>query len=339
MLTVKPSLAKRIIIEAIKHDEPFILISAPGVCKTQLVAQACKETAHLFFDPRISARDELDAAGLPQNVTGDDGVLRTIWARPGILPTLPDTVFFLDEIGCAKPAMQNVFLQLVQQRQAGDHPLPAGNHIGAATNMAGQGAHVHPISSALMSRFSVILPIEPDADDFIAHGQTVGADPRGLAYIKARPRDLHVLPEKGAWHSHASPRTWLEQVFPKLARYPAELWPVLFAPLIGEGLSAQFCSFMREMDRMPDVVECIASPQSAPVPMAHELSIAVSLGISLAYRATQANIGAIVTYLARLPIDLLGECLAFFWTEATRREASLFRTKAYQDYVITQARS
>jgi hypothetical protein len=74
-------------------------------------------------------RDPVDARGVPDV---RDGL--THWNPPAELPRSGKGIFFLDEVGQAPSAMQQVCGQIALERRCGDYVLPEGWYVVAASN-------------------------------------------------------------------------------------------------------------------------------------------------------------------------------------------------------------
>ena len=115
---------------------------APGVGKSQVVAQVAAALDVRLIDIRAILLDLVDLRGLP---TVEHG--KAAWATPAFLP---------DEAAC---------YQLVLDRALGEYRLPDGWTVFAAGNREGDRAVTPRMSSALANRF-VHLSFEPDLDDW-----------------------------------------------------------------------------------------------------------------------------------------------------------------------------
>ena len=141
-------------------QKPAFLWGAPGVGKSQVVAQVAAALGLRLIDIRAVLLDPVDLRGLP---TVEDG--KAAWAIPAFLPENGAGILFLDELNAAPPLVQAACYQLVLDRALGEYHLPEGWSVFAAGNREGDRAVTSRMSSALANRF-VHLSFEPDLDDW-----------------------------------------------------------------------------------------------------------------------------------------------------------------------------
>src|SRR5271157_4947272 len=140
--------------------KPAFLWGAPGVGKSQVVAQVAATLGVRLIDIRAVLLDPVDLRGLP---TVEHG--KAAWATPAFLPEDGAGILFLDELNAAPPLVQAACYQLVLDRALGDYRLPDGWTVFAAGNREGDRAVTSRMSSALANRF-IHLPFETDLDDW-----------------------------------------------------------------------------------------------------------------------------------------------------------------------------
>src|SRR4029079_8083765 len=95
-------------------------------------------------------------------------------------------VLFLDELAQAPPLVQAACLQLTLDRRVGEHELPAGWSVIAASNRAEDRAGTHRLISPLLNRF-VHLDLEVSNEDWQAWAVASGIAPEVRAFLRYRP--------------------------------------------------------------------------------------------------------------------------------------------------------
>ena len=160
--TVTLSEAKAL-IECAAQEQSFLLLSAPGVGKSDMVCQASAAAGlecRSLLGTQIAAED---VSGVPY-IVGE----RSVFCPPRIL--LPESpkpfCLFLDELPACTPDIQKAFYSLLLERRLGEHGLPAGTWVVAAGNRSQDRALVRTISSALVNRV-VILEIRADVSEWL----------------------------------------------------------------------------------------------------------------------------------------------------------------------------
>src|SRR3954452_17826981 len=130
--TVTLSQAKEL-IRCLSHEQSVLLLSPPGVGKSDVVRQAAAEAG-------LECRALLGTQIAPEDVSGVPKLLgeRAVFCPPRSV--LPEDgrpfCLFLDELPSALPEVQKAFYSLLLERRLGEHRLPAGTWVVAAGNRA-----------------------------------------------------------------------------------------------------------------------------------------------------------------------------------------------------------
>src|SRR5438552_17146628 len=134
-------------------EQSILLLSAPGVGKTAIVAQAAA-------DADLPCRSLLGTQIAPEDVSGIPRIVgeRSVFCPPRVLlPESPEPFcLFLDELPACSPDVQKAFYSLLLERRLGEHRLPKGTWVVAAGNRAEDRALVRSISSALLNRVTIL---------------------------------------------------------------------------------------------------------------------------------------------------------------------------------------
>ena len=131
--------------------QPVFIWGAPGVGKSQIVAQVAQARGLALRDIRAVLLDPVDLRGLPR-IT-EQGL--SVWCPPAFLPTPSDPqegIIFLDELNAAPPLVQAACYQLILDRAIGEYRLPDGWSIVAAGNREKDKAVSYRMPSALANR-------------------------------------------------------------------------------------------------------------------------------------------------------------------------------------------
>jgi len=216
--TVTLSQAKEL-IKCLAADESVLLLSPPGVGKSDTVAQAAAE-AHLpcrsLLGTQIAPED---VSGVPQ-IVGE----RSVFCPPRVL--LPETdepfCLFLDELPACTPDVQKAFYSLLLERRIGEHRLPRGSWVVAAGNRAEDRALVRTISSALVNRV-IVLNVRVDLAEWIAWAAAHGVRQEIIRFISESPQSL-MRPVPLEPVPFSTPRSWtlLSEALDALVAAPAD---------------------------------------------------------------------------------------------------------------------
>jgi hypothetical protein len=194
--------AKRL-IQCMAHEQSFLLLSAPGVGKSEVVYEAAREAG-------LPCRSLLGTQIAPEDVSGIPRIVgeRSVFCPPRILlPERPEPFcLFLDELPACAPDVQKAFYSLLLERRLGEHALPPGTWVVAAGNRLQDRALVRAMSSALINRVT-ILQIRHDVDEWLAWAQRSGVRAEIRSFIKTVPDALmRAVPADPVPFS--TPRAW-----------------------------------------------------------------------------------------------------------------------------------
>ncbi len=200
--TVTLSQAKEL-IRCLADTESVLLLSAPGVGKSEIVRQAAREAG-------LELRSLLGTQIAPEDVSGVPKLVgnRSVFCPPRVLLPTDDKPFclFLDELPAAPHEVQKAFYSLLLERRLGEYRLPKGTWVVAAGNRTEDRALVRTISSALVNRVFV-LPVRVDLDEWLAWAEQHGVRPELRSFIRYVPLALQrpVPPDPVPF---STPRAW-----------------------------------------------------------------------------------------------------------------------------------
>ncbi len=191
------------LIKCMAQEQSFLLLSAPGVGKSEMVYEAAQEAG-------LPCRSLLGTQIAPEDVSGVPRIVgeRSVFCPPRILlPERPEPFcLFLDELPACAPDVQKAFYSLLLERRLGEHALPPGTWVVAAGNRLQDRALVRAMSSALINRVT-ILQVRHDVDEWLAWAQrsNVRAEIRGFisavpdALMRSVPADPTPFSTPRAW--------------------------------------------------------------------------------------------------------------------------------------------
>jgi hypothetical protein len=191
------------LIRCLAHEQSVLLLSPPGVGKSDAVRQAAAAAG-------LPCKSLLGTQIAPEDVSGVPRIVgeRSVFCPPRVL--LPDQAepfcLFLDELPACAPDVQKAFYSLLLERRIGEFPLPSGAWVVAAGNRAEDRALVRTISSALVNRV-LILNIRMDAGEWLAWAAANGVRADVIRFIEANPGAL-LRPVPDRAEPFSTPRAW-----------------------------------------------------------------------------------------------------------------------------------
>jgi MoxR-like ATPase len=202
METVTLKQAKAI-LASMAHRQSILLLSGPGVGKSDCVRQAA-EAARLPYRSLVGTQiAPEDVSGIPR-IIGE----RSVFCPPRVL--LPENsqpfCMFLDELPACTPDIQKAFYSLLLERRLGEHLLPAGTWVVAAGNRIEDRSLVRALSSALVNRV-IILQVRVDVDEWLEWGRGQRIRTEVLSFLEEnRDALIRAVPDKSVPFS--TPRAW-----------------------------------------------------------------------------------------------------------------------------------
>lgn len=191
------------LIQCMAHEQSFLLLSAPGIGKSEMVYEAASEAG-------LPCRSLLGTQIAPEDVSGVPRIVgeRSVFCPPRILlPERPEPFcLFLDELPACAPDVQKAFYSLLLERRLGEHQLPKGTWVVSAGNRLQDRALVRAMSSALVNRVT-ILQIRHDADEWLGWAQRSGIRKEIRSFIQTVP-DALMRPVPADPVPFSTPRSW-----------------------------------------------------------------------------------------------------------------------------------
>ena len=191
------------LIACLAQEQSVLLLSPPGVGKSDVVRQAAAEA-------NLVCKSLLGTQIAPEDVSGVPRIIgeRSVFCPPRVL--LPENAepfcLFLDELPACTPDVQKAFYSLLLERRLGEYPLPPGTWVVAAGNRAEDRALVRTISSALINRV-LILHVRIDTLEWLVWATGHGVRAEIIDFIREEPaRLLRPVPSQAVPFS--TPRAW-----------------------------------------------------------------------------------------------------------------------------------
>jgi hypothetical protein len=193
------------LIQCMAHEQSFLLLSAPGMGKSEMVYEAAREVG-------LPCRSLLGTQIAPEDVSGVPRIVgeRSVFCPPRLLlPEKPEPFcLFLDELPACAPDVQKAFYSLLLERRLGEHALPAGTWVVAAGNRLQDRALVRAMSSALVNRVT-ILQLRIDTDEWLVWAQQHGVRAEIRSFIRTIP-DALMRPVPADPVPFSTPRAWAQ---------------------------------------------------------------------------------------------------------------------------------
>ncbi len=336
-INLRPQQATALISKYISARIPVLLTGAPGVGKSSLVEQAAEMAGFDLILSHPVVSDPTDAKGLPW--PGKDGESATFLPFGDLaraIKAVKPTIWFLDDLGQASPAVQASFMQLLLARQVNGHRLPDCVTFVAASNRRSDRAGVSGILSPVISRFGAVVGVETSLDDWCEWAFGANLPPELIAFIRFRPELLHLQDARKVddMENFPCPRTWEYAGKAIRMKLPDELEFAALAGAVGEGAAIELRGFLQMIrSKLPNPDSIILDPDNAPIPERPDLLWAVCS--ALAKRVSETNCGRIFRYAERLFENGKSEFAVLLVKDVNRLNPSVRDTPDWTRLVLT----
>jgi MoxR-like ATPase len=241
-----------------KTKEPAIIWGNPGIGKSTIVKEFCKNQKIELIDVRLSQMAPEDLKGLP---FFNHEQHTTTWLTPDFLPTEGQGILFLDELPHADQRLQTAAFQLILDRRIGDYILPKDWLVIAAGNYNEDLDNLFEMGAALKDRFTHIL-VDSSVETWLKWASKNKLHEAVLTFIKLKPEFLDsqgsIVESKEEDTSTIipSPRSWKTvSDFLNSNDNPNDfsLLEDLIRGRIGKIAYAEFVHTLQELKETPDI--------------------------------------------------------------------------------------
>jgi hypothetical protein len=274
--TVSPSRLKMAIQHCTTIKHPLMIWGAPGIGKSDIVAEVAREQKRPLIDIRLPLLEPTDLRGIPHlidiKITSADGkILRDDhgvelteklfkWSNPSDLPTDPlsNALVFFDEMSAASPSVQVATYQIILNRKIGDYTLPDNVVIVAAGNRVKDKGVAYNMPLPLGNRFSH-LTLAVDFDDWQEWALLNRVHQDIVGYLSFCPGDLNQFGADVATLAFATPRSWsfVDKIISS-GSLPDEVLSDLIKGTVGDGPGFKFMTYRKSAANLPaarDILE------------------------------------------------------------------------------------
>lgn len=339
--------AEQYLLKMFKTRQAIELRSSPGVGKSSVVEQvAAKLSSRQYLDQPVACMTFMLATIEPPDVRGymiptkrtneETGAVEyhSTFSLPPLIPTpgvfansrsaykvykdgelvedghdgVPDHgIVFLDERAQAAHDVQKPAADFMLNKRVGQHALPDGWTVWAASNRTSDKSGVNRDLAFLTNRMCVI-EIDAHLDSWVNWAERRGVHPMAIAFAKHKPGLIFegTVPDKPG--PFATPRSLVFAIEalqalspdPDAMELPTDGLSVEAASgWMGDGAASEFLSFMRIAGDLPSFDDIVDDPEGTPVPTRPDVVLALSQMI--AHRTDESSAGPVFKFVNRLP--------------------------------------
>lgn len=313
---------------AIPARKPVLVTGAPGIGKSDIVAQAAAKVGASLIISHPVVDEPTDYKGLPWPGEGGKTAQFIPYGNLAAAMQVKDlTVWFFDDLGQATQAVQAALMQLFLAREINGQKIPENIVFVAATNRRTDRAGVSGLLEPVKSRFHTIVELQPDLQAFIRWWLAKGLSPDVTAFLRSRPELLWKFDPTNDLTNSPSPRTWAHVGGWLDAGLPPEVEFQVLAGAIGQGTATEFKTYLDMRRQLPTIDDIVMNPDGAKIPGTPAALYAVATFIGRF--ATDANFGRLWKYIDRMAKAGHGEYAAVAIKDAYERSPEITATPAW----------
>jgi len=244
------------------------------------------------------------------------------------------TVFFLDDLGQAPPAVQAACMQLLLARSIDGHKISDHVRFIAATNRKSDRAGVTGILEPVKSRFATIVELVVDVDDWLAWAADEGMPIELMCYIRWKNEHLNTYEPTADIVNTACPRTVANVGYAQIAGVPEGLELPWFAGAAGHTFAIDYVAFLEVWRSLPDPDAALAHPDTVELPdHTKKPEVLWAFCGAIAKRASEQNAERFFRLAERLPDDFA----VVMVTDAERLCPQITKTRGYIKWCATHS--
>jgi len=280
-----------------------LILGRPGEGKSDLARRIAKEFNLKYVDIRLTYLEPQELLGFPK-IDGAKGTYLPMDIFPLENDPIPEGyagwLINFDELTSAHPQVQAAAYRIILDKEVGQHKLHPKCRMMGCGNRLSDNAIVEEMSTALVSRLA-IYEMELTVEEWLTWAQESQLDWRILAYLNYMPTRFNTF-DPDSRQPYACARTWAA-AGKQLSKEPdASFRMALLSGVIGDGVAAEFESFIEVCASLPKLEDILNTPATAHVPKEASQKYAVT-GM-LVSRVTESTFNAILQYIERFPMEL-----------------------------------
>ncbi len=345
---MKSTELKMLLKVAVKMNAPVLIVGQPGIGKSDIVSQVALETKYRLIISHPVVADPTDYKGMPWVTVTVDGTPKAFFIPFKELEELVNatepTIYFLDDLGQAPASVQAACMQLLLARRINGHKVSDKVTFVAASNRRQDMAGVTGILEPVKSRFSSIIQLNVDLEDWTKWALENDMPVELINFIRFRPNLLMDFKPSKDMVNSPCPRTvaavgrWMKAGVPKEIEFET------YAGAAGEGFASEFVAFLKIYRGLPDLDLVIKSPTVVEIP--GDLATLYALCAGLAAKVDEQNFDQIVKFANRLvdPIDVNGKTVCYreysvmLLKDCLARNPKLQKSKSFIEWASKNAK-
>lgn len=299
---MRPKELQRLLAFAFSKGESILIKGKPGIGKSDIVAQACKDIGSELIISHPVVSDPTDYKGMPF-VDGNEAKFLPFNELNKLINASVPTVFFLDDLGQAVPSVQAACMQLLLARRINEFKVSDHVTFVAATNRKEDKAGVSGILEPVKSRFASIVELNVNTEDWCEWAVANGMPHELISFLRFRPDmlDKDTTPSKDIVNTH-SPRTVAALGRLQNKGLPVDLRYEAFKGAAGEGFAVEYLAYLKLYTQLPTYDDIVDNPDGINMPTDPAMLYALS-GLVMS-RVSATDIDKVMIFVKRFPVEI-----------------------------------
>jgi len=293
-----------------------LLQGPPGSGKTSIsreVAESCG-MAHLSIVATV--KEPVDFSGLPR-FDGDNAVFVPFGFAKRVYNATEPTLVLIDDLGQSAPSVQAAAMQWLQERELNGNQVSEHVRFLIATNRPKDRAGVGQVISPIRSRCVQLEQVTRctcdgrNLCDWHVWALEHDISPIVQGFARFKPSCMAEYEEENVDHASVvcSPRAleYLSRL--EVNGLPEPALPLLEG-VIGTSYASDYLAFRVMYGQLPLIDDIVKDPVNTPIPSGSDkVGKLYALSTMLAAQVSAKNASAVLTFVARMPIEYSTACV------------------------------
>jgi len=293
---------------------PMLLVGPPATAKT---ASAKAFAEYNGFDVIVTTGATslpTDVKGMPTVIDNKADFIPFGDLRQACNATKP-TLWILDDFTNSDKDVQKSFMQLIHERQVGEHVISDEVHIIATGNRREDKSGVSALLEAVKTRFGMVVEILPDVDGYLAnYAIPNNLHPDVIGFLRFSPKSLFVHNPSNDMNREPNLRMWkfLSDTLHELDDMQADdtIVNLSIRATCGAATGQNIIDYRSLKSDLHPADYYLSDPEGCDLPADDQIGIIFAVNALLVQHVKTTNIGAIIKIAERLP-KILGGKLIF----------------------------
>lgn len=325
---MRPAILKKTLSFSIAHKLPVLIKGAPGIGKSDIVAQACIDSGCELIVSHPVVSDPTDYKGLPfPDANGGEAHFLPFGELNKLIKADKPTVFFLDDLGQAPMSVQAACMQLILARRINGHKVSDHVVFMAATNRRSDRAGVMGILEPVKSRFSAIVELEVSHEDWTEWAIDNNMPSELISFIQFMPNMLNDFKPTADIVNSPCPRTVAYVGKILNGNPPKEIRSHMITGAAGEGFAAELEAYLATYSKIPNWMEFLRTAATVEIPTGDPSMMYAYSGF-VSGNVDTKTFAAAMKFVNRMPTEFQVLCIK----NAIYRKKGLANTQEFIDW-------